>query len=136
MGRVTLTQALDYYGATAVNIRYAVSAITSDRKEIVVSCWEQFLHDLGDGCYAYRDSFARWKVNERGRRLLSSHLNLAKLMQLPVRLIIASPTRPDLVEAGGDTSKIPKTFSVRPELVGEVVSVNNAGFEVRFSQKG
>ena len=130
MARTTMTRAFAEYGATPVNPRWAVSAISHDG-ELVVSCWHHCLREE-NGIHVYQDSFARWGTNRAGRGLLLRHLNEAFGNGLSVRLVIATTTRRDIPDRGGDASLAPKTFSTRPELVGRVTSLDQDGFRIEF----
>jgi putative restriction endonuclease len=132
MPRTTMTCAFADYGAAPVNPRWAVSAI-SNNGELVVSCWDHYLREE-KGVRIYEDSFGRWGTNRRGRELLFRHLTAARKESLPVRLVIATTTRPDIPNRGQDGSLAPKTFSTRPELIGRVAWLDEYGFRIEFRE--
>ena len=51
-----------------------------------------------------------------------------------VRLVIVSTEEVARVEAGLDASRIKKTFSVRPELVGNVIEWDGENYAFRFTK--
>ncbi len=73
-------------------------------------------------------------MNAPGKNLLRKHRNQAVEGKLPVRLIIARPKNAAPILAGRDASKVPKTFDVREDLVGEVVKLTEDRFVIDFRQ--
>ena len=65
---------------------------------------------------------------------MRDHLNLAQLNSLPIRLVVAKTAEMDHVDAGKDASAIPKTFSVRPELRGRLVTFDGDNFVIDFKR--
>ena len=90
------------------------------------------------GGWTYQYTWAEWGTgNRQGRKLLHSHLQLALEEHRPVRLVIATPHRPeDRTRIMTDASPFPKTFSVDPTVVGAVQKVDNQGFVIVFRPIG
>jgi len=87
------------------------------------------------GVLRYSDCLSRWKqLNTPGRSLFVKHLRQAYTEKLPVRLIIASATDTAKVDAGEDASGIRKTFDVRKEFVGQVVSFDDDAYVIDFKK--
>jgi hypothetical protein len=57
---------------------------------------------------------SRWKSNKPGGNLFAQHLRTALEQALPVRLIMATAERPELVEQDLDATKIRKTYGIKP----------------------
>jgi hypothetical protein len=129
MGKLTLTKAFEYYGATPVNVGWACSAIASDRS-IVFSAWDHMLKPSANDRLVYEDRLSRWK-NPRGANLLHKHLVQARAENLPVRLILATIIDVSLIGTG-EARKIPKTFSVHDDLVGRVTLFDGDRFVIEF----
>ena len=127
---LSLTSAFARYGAKLANPQWAVSAI-NPRGELVVSCWKHYLI-VADGKLCYRDHLSRWDGNTAGNNLLRDHLNKALADDLPVRLVIAKTEATDIVDSGQDASQVSKTFGVRDELMGRVISFDGDNFEFEF----
>lgn len=130
--KLTLTQAFANFGATPVNVQWACSAIAADRSSIVVSCWNHMLMPEPNDRLVYKDSLSRWK-NRLGANLLYKHFEKAKADNLPVRLILATTTDKDSVEAGRARSTS-KRFEPQFDLIGTVTRFDPDGghFEVEF----
>ena len=79
------------YGAQLVNRAWAVSAITDDPREVVVSIWQHNIVER-DGRWIYDDSLARW--NGAGKNLLKQHLGVAYREGLPLRAVVWMPMTP------------------------------------------
>lgn len=133
MPSLSLTSAFARYGAKLANPQWAVSAINSNG-ELIVSCWKHYLEGA-DGKLCYRDRLSRWAGNAAGNNLLREHLNKAISDDLPVRLVIARTDAMDIVDSGQDASQAPKTFGVRENLVGRVVTFDGDHFEIVFVRK-
>jgi len=127
---LSLTSAFARYGAKLANPQWAVSAINSDG-ELVVSCWKHYLKG-GNGKLIYKDSLSRWAGNAAGNNLLREHLTKAISDNLPVWLVIARTDATDIVDSGQDASQAAKTFGVREDLVGKVVTFDGDHFEIEF----
>ncbi|HEY6640602.1 hypothetical protein [Povalibacter sp.] len=133
MPKLSYTQAFHAFGAKLVNRMWAYSAVASDGS-IVVSCWSHKLK-LQDGVLTYTDRLSRWEPNPPGKNLLIEHLTKARDESLPVRLVIATTDRPDVVDRGEVANTIAKTFHVKPEVVGKVVLFDGDNFSLEFSRK-
>lgn len=115
------------YKATLTNPQWAVSAEVPGA--VVMSLWA---HLFKRGM-VYEDRLSRWSGN--GNALFRKHLELVEREGLPVYLVIATSSDPAAVDRGDDASKIPKTFAVRPELVGKLVRFDGDAFVIEFSRR-
>ena len=115
------TEAFAQYGAKLNNQNWSVSAFGSDGC-LVVSLWQDWLkRGQEKGTLVYTDTLSHWKGNKDGQNELRRHLVAVKNSGVPIKLVIAHPASPEdaaLVGKVSDESKIKKTFSVRPEVVG------------------
>lgn len=132
MASINYTTAFLRYKAKLDNPNWAVSAISADGA-LVISCWEQYFEHPGDGTLRYVDSLSRWNGSNRaGWNLLRRHLELAKVGNLEVRLVLAKTDNPAAVAKGGDASKLNNSFSVREDLVGRLIQFDGDHFTIEF----
>ena len=120
------------YGAQLVNRAWAVSAITDDPREVVVSIWQ---HNIAEraGRWVYDDSLARW--NGAGKNLLKQHLGVAYREGLPLRAVVA--TQHNRAERERNPDKAPRnTFKARPDWVGRVELLDGDHFVLAFDHVG
>lgn len=129
MSKLSLTKAFAQYGARLRNYRWSVSAIARDGS-LVFSCWHQLLIGKTGSRLVYKDKLSRWQGNHIGRDLLHEHLTRAFREKLPVRMVIATLKKPQVVTA--DASTQPKTFSIRKDLVGRVVEFDGDTFVIDY----
>ncbi len=120
------------YGAQLVNRAWAVSAITDDPREVVVSIWQHNIVER-DGRWIYDDSLARW--NGAGKNLLKQHLGVAYREGLPLRAVVA--TQHNRAERERNPDKAPRnTFKARPDWVGRVELLDGDHFVLAFDHVG
>jgi hypothetical protein len=131
VGDLGLQQAFARYKAKLENPMWAVSAIAEDGA-IVVSCWTTNFGGGDKGVLRYTDHLSRWGNNKPGNNLLREHLMLAISESLPVRLVMAKPNNPSELEGVVDASKIEKTFHIRDDVVGKVISFDGDTFIIDF----
>jgi len=131
MNESTLTGAFASYDAKLVNRMWAYSAIAADGS-FVFSCWKNFLKRQPDGRLRYQDKLSDWSTNPLGKELFRRHLQQAFSGKLPVRLVIASPKDPARIAARKEARSVPKTFSVRKDLVGKVLAFDGDRFVIEF----
>ena len=120
------------YGAKLVNRAWAVSAITDDPRELVVSIWQHNI-DAANGRWVYDDSLARWQG--AGKNLLKEHLGAAYREDLPLRAVVA--TQQNRAEVIANPDKQPRnTFEARFDWVGRVEQLNGDRFILVFERLG
>jgi hypothetical protein len=110
---------------------WAVSAIADDGA-LVISCWAHLCKPGAKGLLLYADCLSRWGANELGCSLLKTHLGQAVAGNLPVRMVVAKTADTELVDQGHDASKVKKTFRVRDDVVGRVVSFDGDNYTLEF----
>lgn len=120
------------YGAKLVNRVWAVSALTDDPPQLVVSIWQHNI-DAADGRWVYDDSLARWQG--AGKNLLKEHLTIAFRDRLPLRAIVATQhNRAEVLAAPGKQPR--NTFQARPDWVGRVELLDGDHFVLIFEHAG
>lgn len=123
-----ITAEFGRYGATLVNVQWAVSALMDD--QLVLSLWTHRLRMLPGGRWVYRDHLRRWFGN--GNILFGKHLHAAMARDLPIRLVKATTDNEPLIEGGGDSSKARNTFKAHPERIGRIVEFDGDAFVIEF----
>lgn len=131
MATLGFVEAFAKFGAKPDNPLWAVSAIAADGA-LVISCWAHYFKSGGPGVSLYGDRLSRWHGNELGNGLFRRHLSQAFTEQLPVRMVIATAQNPVAVDQGHDASKVKKTFHVREDAVGKVISFDGDSYVIEF----
>jgi hypothetical protein len=131
MSSLSFTECFAKYGAKLTNPMWAVSAKATDGA-IVISCWANYFSRPDKDTLRYTDTLSRWAGNVLGNNLLREHIILAQNQALPVRLVVATAKNASHVDAGLDASKISKTFHVRPEVEGRLISFDGDEFVIDF----
>jgi hypothetical protein len=131
MPNLGLVEAFAKFGAKPINPMWAVSAFAEDGA-LVLSCWAHIFKPGGKGLLMYSDRLSRWGGNEMGANLLRTHLQEAVKADLPVRMVVATTAETELVDSGHDASKVKKTFHIRPETVGRVVSFDGDNYVIEY----
>lgn len=127
MKKLGIAEAFRQYNARLRNRMWAVSALSDG--SVVMSLWA---HKFKTGM-VYEDRLSRW--NGPGNKLFREHLEAAYRDNLPIRVVIATSMDPVAVDRGDDASKIPKTFHIRPDLIGRVEEFDrNDCFRIRFQE--
>jgi hypothetical protein len=130
LSRLNFTEAFSRHKAKLVNPQWAVSAIADDGA-LVLSCWTHYFEKHGE-VLRYRDSLSRWAGNELGNALARKHLQEAYSCAYPVRYVAARTDETQSVDSGKGASKLRKVFSVRADLVGQVVEFDGDSFVIDF----
>ena len=134
MAELKFTEAFAKYGAKLANPMWAFSAI-AEGGSLVLSCWQHKFSMPEKGVLRYSDKLSRWKgENHLGKNLLTSHITQAYEQNLPVRLVIATTSEPARVDAGEDASALPKTFHLKENVVGHVVSFDGDSYVIDFNE--
>ena len=131
MPTLSFTECFAKYGAKLTSPMWAVSAQAADGS-IVISCWNNYFSRPDKDTLRYKDTLSRWEGNSLGNNLLREHISLAKAQDLPIRLVVATAQNTPHLDAGWDASKISKTFHIKPELVGRLVSFDGDEFVIDY----
>jgi hypothetical protein len=129
MADLGLVQAFARYGAKLKNPQWSVCAL-NEKGELVVSLWAHHHRKSEPGSSEFSDTVNRWSGpgNNEFRAALQEALESGRV----VRLVLAHAEDPGYVESGQDASKTKKTFSVRPDWIGKVVSFDGDEYVIRF----
>ena len=133
MADLTITEAFRAFGATLANHMWAYSAIAEDGS-LVISFWAHHLK-FKDRVLTYSDHLSRWKSNKPGGNLFVQHLRTALDQALPVRLVIATAEKPELVEQDSDATKIKKTYAIKEDVIGRVLVFDGDNVVVEFRHR-
>jgi hypothetical protein len=124
-------EAFGKYGAKLHNVQWSVCAEAPDGA-LVVSLWAHHFEPVRDGKLVCRDSLARWSGpgNAEFRRRIAAALAAGQV----VRVVIAHADDPAAVQRGGDASGIRKSFSVREDWKGRVLSIDGDHYAIEFAR--
>jgi len=80
-----------------------------------------------------RDHLSRWSGH--GNRELRDAIDEAFKSGRKVRLVMAYAADPGLVKAREDASKVKKTYDVKPDWIGKIVSFDGDEYVIRFRRE-
>ena len=127
------TESFRKFGATLRNKQWSVSAFNG-QGEMITSCWTHMLKKSGD-CLIYTDTFSRWSGNVAGKNELRRNIQTCLDEDRKVRIIfcrVVDPKDTKIVDNQGDCSGVKKTFTPRPDLIGDVVHLDKDRFIFHF----
>jgi hypothetical protein len=123
---LSLAQAFGQFGARPGDRIRAQSAIAADGA-LVLACHRPYFGHPGPGVLRYEDRLSRGSATSKDMLLLGQHLGQARDGALPVRMIVTVPR-----ESKDKPNPKPRSFHVRPDLVGKLVSFDGDHFIVDF----
>jgi hypothetical protein len=123
---LSLVDAFGKFGAKPANRLRGLSAIAADGS-MVLSCSHPYFGHPSQGVLRYEDKLSR-ETEAKGNELLGQHLTLARDGELPVRMVVMTA----LVDAS--TSKVSRSFHVRPDLVGKIVKFDGDHYIIDFTR--
>jgi hypothetical protein len=126
---LSLAQAFGQFGALPSDRVRAQSAIAADGA-LVLACHRPYFGHPGPGVLRYEDRLSRGAASSKSSVLMSQHLGLARDGELPVRMIVTVPR-----ESKDKPNPKPRSFHVRPDLVGKLVSFDGDHFVVDFVRR-
>ncbi len=132
MSDLKFTEAFAKYGASLPNPQWAFSAIADDNA-LVISCWAHKLTPITGGL-RYIDCLSRTCRTTPGKKMLLKHLHQAHDEKLPVRLVIATAEDTAIIDAREDASEVRKSFHIREDFVGQVVSFDGDAYVIDFKK--
>jgi hypothetical protein len=132
MAALGFAEAFAKYGAKLKNVNWSVCALAKDGS-LAVSVWQHHIRREGE-VLVCRDTMERWSGT--GKNELRERLAAAKESDQEISLVIATTPHPEKVDAGGDASKIAKTFAVREDLVGKVIELDGDKFAIQITKRG
>lgn len=123
---LSLVDAFGKFGAKPASRTRGLSAIAADGA-MVLSCWAQHFGHPSRGVLRYEDRLSREQAaDSKDNVLLGQHLTLALEGELPVRMVVMSAT--------GD-KRGSRSFHIRADLIGKVVSFDGDHFIVDFTRR-
>ena len=131
MPRRGITECFAEYGAKLKNPQWSVSA-WSPSGSLVVSLWDHHYRKGAPGTMQFTGKFSRWTGH--GNAEFRENVARAYAAKATVQLVIARTEEIARVEAGEDGSTIKKDFGTRPELAGEVLSVEGDDYVFQFAK--
>jgi len=132
MADLGLAQAFARYGAKLKNHQRSVCALASNG-DLVVSQWCHDYELINSKTGETTDHLSRWSGH--GNRELRDAIGEAFKSGRTVRLVMAYAQDPDYVKSGGDASKTKKTYDVKPDWIGKVVSFDGDEYVIRFRRE-
>lgn len=132
MATLGFAEAFGKYGAKLKNVNWSVCAETPDGS-LVASLWSHHFSKPEKGLLLCQSNTMRW--GGPGRNEFAEALRKAFETKQPVRVVIATTPTPDIVESGADASKLDKTFTVRPDLVGRVTKFDGVNYVIEFRKE-
>jgi hypothetical protein len=124
---LSLVDAFGKFGAKPANRLRGLSAIAADGA-MVLSCSHPYFAHPSQGVLRYEDKLSREGDEAKGNELLGQHLTLARDGELPIRMVVMTA----LVDAS--TSKVSRSFHVRPDLVGKVIKFDGDHYIIDFTR--
>jgi hypothetical protein len=120
---LNLIDAFGKFGAKPGSRLRGLSAIATDGA-LVLNCSGPYFGHPSKGVLRYEDKLSRETVNTGNTTLLGQHLTLARDGNLPVRMVVTT--------VGGKNNT--RSYHVRPDLIGQVVSFDGDHFIVDFTR--
>jgi hypothetical protein len=124
---LSLVDAFGRFGAKPANRLRGHSAIASDGALVLSCSYSKFGHPA-QGVLRYEGKLAKDGEDAAVNDLLGQHLTLARDGDLPVRLVVMTSTE-DAVK-----NKVSRSFHVRPDLIGKLVSFDGESYVVDFKR--
>jgi hypothetical protein len=124
---LSLVDAFGRFGAKPANRLRGHSAIASDGALVLSCSYSKFGHP-SQGVLRYEGKLVKEGTDAAVNDLLGQHLTLARDGDLPVRLVVMTSTE-DAVK-----NKVSRSFHVRPDLVGKLVSFDGESYVVDFKR--
>src|ERR1700760_1465414 len=122
---LSLVDAFGRFGAKPANRLRGQSAIAADGALVLSCSYSKFGHPA-QGVLRYEGTLTKEAEDAAINSLLGQHLTQARDGNLPVRLVVMTSTT-DPVK-----NKVSRSFHVRPDLVGKLVSFDGEGYVVDF----
>jgi len=124
---LSLVDAFGRFGAKPVNRLRGQSAIATDGALVLSCSYSKFGHPA-QGVLRYEGKVAKDGEDSAINDQLGQHLKLAHEGDLPVRLVVMTSTE-DVAK-----NKVSRSFHVRPDLIGKLVSFDGESYVVDFTR--
>lgn len=124
---LSLIDAFGRFGAKPSNRARGLSAMAADGAMVLNCSPGQFRHPAR-GVLRYEDRLSRACPESKEFGILGEHLALARDGELPVRMVLTS------VQDEKNGAR-PRSYHVRPDLIGKVVKFDGDHFIVDFTRR-
>lgn len=132
MPSLAFAKAFAAYGAKLRNVQWSVCAEAPDGS-LVVSLWQHHFEPPKNGEVVCRDSFARW--SGPGNKEFRERVTKAFAANQPVRVVIAHSDDVSSIQEGNDASTTRKSFSIREDWHGRVLSIDGDNYAFVFTRR-
>jgi hypothetical protein len=124
---LSLVDAFGRFGAKPVNRLRGQSAIATDGAVVLSCSYSKFGHP-SQGVLRYEGKVIKDAEDAAVNDALGQHLTMARDGNLPIRLVVMTSTE--------DTAKnkVTRSFHVRPDLIGKLVSFDGENYVVDFTR--
>ena len=123
---LSLVEAFGRFGAKPVNRLRGQSAISADGA-LVLTCQHNKFGHPAQGVLRYEGKVTKEAEDSAINQALGQHLTTAREGNLPVRLVVMTSS----VDGKGKTVR---TFHVRPDLEGKLVSFDGESYIIDFTR--
>lgn len=123
---LSLVDAFGKFGSVPSNRVRGLSAMAADGA-MVLNCSHEYFGHPAQGILRYEDKLSRDATAPKSTGLLGEHLALARDGALPVRMVVMTVV---VVE-----EKRTRSFHVRADLIGKVVSFDGDHFVIDFTRR-
>jgi hypothetical protein len=124
---LSLVDAFGRFGAKPTNRLRGQSAIASDGSLVLSCSYSKFGHP-SQGVLRYEGKLVKGGEDSAVNDLLGQHLTMARDGNLPVRLVVMTSTE------DAAKNKTTRSFHVRPDLVGKLVSFDGESYVIDFTR--
>ena len=122
---LSLIDAFGKFGSKPSNRLRSLSAMATDGA-MVLNCSHAYFGHPERGVLRYEDRLSREVPNTKYTELLGQHLTLARDGALPVRMVVTSVV---------DEKKRTRSFHVRTDLIGKLVTFDGDHFVIDFTRR-
>ena len=124
---LSLVDAFGRFGAKPVNRLRGQSAIAADGALVLSCAYSKFAHPAA-GVLRYEGKLSKDGEDATVNDVLGQHLRQASEANLPVRLVVMTSVE-DVAR-----NKVSRSFHVRPDLIGKLVSFDGESYVVDFTR--
>jgi len=124
---LSLVDAFGRFGAKPINRLRGQSAIAADGA-LVLSCSVAGFGHPSQGVLRYQGTLPKDDADAAIVSTLGQHLTLARDGNLPVRMVVMTSS------VNASTSKTTRSFHVRPDLIGKLVSFDGDSYTIDFTR--
>lgn len=123
------TDAFAHFGANLRNTVWSCCALNQEG-ELVLSLWQPLFGAPSGGKIKYRGDMQVW--TGPGRDEFTNAMDEAVENDRPLRCVLLHTTEPEKLKEKGSKLGVKKSYSVRPDWVGRILSWDGVIFELEF----